>query len=54
MLSFMREQGPGEQPAGQGQNGNGEAQDFLTTTANSKNLRKNTTVVAILIGIRLV
>lgn len=62
MLSFMREQGggslPGEQVAGSGQrNGaapdKGEAQEYLTVAANSRNLRRSTILVAILVAIGL-
>jgi len=62
MLSFMREQ------AGDGQSGgsatgagqrdgvasdNGEAQEYLTVAANSKNLRNSTILVAVLVAIGL-
>ena len=62
MLSFLREQGPGEMPgneerAGGQRDGNmaagEEAQEYLTTAANSKNLRNSTIVVAILVAIGL-
>lgn len=55
MLSFMREQSPGDQPVGSGANPNGgETQDFLTVAANSRNLRKSTILVVILVAIGLV
>lgn len=54
MLSFMREQGAGDQTTVPGQNQGGEAQDFLTVAANSKSLRKSTILVTILIAIGLV
>jgi len=62
MLSFLREQSPGEMPGnesgGSGQReantpGKGETQDYLTVAASSKNLRKSTIVVAILVAIGL-
>lgn len=63
MLSFLREQGPGEMPgneAGAGGQRDGnmaageETQEYLTTTANSKNLRNSTIVVAILVAVGLI
>jgi preprotein translocase subunit SecG len=63
MLSFLREQGPGETPgteagaAGQRDAsipGGGETQEYLTVAANSKNLRKSTILVAILVAIGLI
>jgi preprotein translocase subunit SecG len=62
MLSFMREQGgeslPGEQVAGSDQRDSGapdkgENQEFLTVAANSKNLRRSTIVVAVLVAVGL-
>ncbi len=62
MLSFLREQSPGEMPGnesgGSGQReanapGKGEPQDYLTVAASSKNLRKSTIVVAILVAVGL-
>jgi hypothetical protein len=62
MLSFMREQEPqnasGRPAAGPGpQDGPlsdpSGAQEYLTVTANSKSLRRSTTVVAVLVGIGL-
>ncbi len=63
MLSFLREQGsgdlPGNEGAGPGQQdanmpGRGETQEYLTVAANSKNLRRSTILVAILVAIGLV
>ena len=55
MLSFLREQGSGDQPIGPGQNADGgETQDFLTVASNSRNLRKSTILVVILVAIGLV
>lgn len=63
MLSFMREQGaanPSEQasagtePQGIHPPGGPEAQEYLTVAANSKNLRRSTTLVAVLVAIGLV
>ncbi len=63
MLSFLREQGPGEMPGNAGGSpgqrdanvpGGGEPQEYLTVAANSKNLRKSTILVAILVAIGLV
>jgi preprotein translocase subunit SecG len=62
MLSFMREQGPGnpsEHPsAGVGpqdgsSSGAAGGQEFLTVSANSKNLRRSTIVVAVLVAVGL-
>lgn len=63
MLSFLREQGPGDVPGNDGHGPGrrdanapveGEAQEYLTVAANSKNLRKSTILVAILVAIGLV
>jgi preprotein translocase subunit SecG len=63
MLSFLREQGPGETPGNEAgaaslRDGNtaagGETQEYLTTVANSSNLRNSTILVAILVAIGLV
>jgi hypothetical protein len=63
MLSFMREQGAGNSsdhpsaetnPQGAGPAGGPEAQEFLTVAANRKNVRRSTTLVAILVAIGLV
>ena len=62
MLSFMREQAGDGQPGGQttGANqrdgvasDNGEAQEYLTVAASSKNLRNSTILVAVLVAIGL-
>ncbi|MHC4520232.1 MAG: hypothetical protein ACYTAS_16700 [Planctomycetota bacterium] len=62
MLSFMREQGgenlPGGRAAGTDKRDGaspdqGVPQEFLTTAANSKSLRKSTIVVAVLVAIGL-
>mgnify|MGYP001191803820 CR=1 FL=1 len=63
MLSFMREQGAGN-PSDRASAGTGsqdvssaagpEAQEFLTVAANSKNVRRSTVLVAILVAIGLV
>ncbi len=62
MLSFMREQGAGDLPANQaptsgrrdaGGADQAEAQDYLTVAANSKNLRRSTVFVMILVAIGL-
>jgi preprotein translocase subunit SecG len=62
MLSFMREQGagnlPGNQGTGSGQQGTGtsnhaDSQEYLTVAANSKNLRRSTILVMILVAIGL-
>jgi preprotein translocase subunit SecG len=62
MLSFMREQGGDSLPEGQGagaaqQEGTSpnreENQEYLTTVANSKNLRRSTIVVAVLVAVGL-
>lgn len=62
MLSFMREQGAGNPsdhpPAGTSPQGapsaaGPEAQEFLTVAANSKNVRRSTVLVAILVAIGL-
>lgn len=52
MLSFMREQGAGnssERPQASASPGAADAQEFLTVAANSKNLRRSTILVAILV-----
>jgi hypothetical protein len=63
MLSFMREHGAGNPsdhssatagPQGAQPPGGPEAQEYLTVAANSKSVRKSTTVVAILVAIGLV
>ncbi len=63
MLSFMREQEAGtssDHPSvgtdsqGVGPAGGPEAQEFLTVAANSKNVRRSTVLVAILVAIGLV
>jgi len=63
MLSFMREQGSGNpsdrSSAGTGSQGapsaaGPEAQEYLTVAANSKNVRRSTVLVAILVAIGLV
>lgn len=62
MLSFLHEQSPGEMPGnetgspGHGETGapnKGETQEYLTVAANSKNLRKSTILVGILVAIGL-
>jgi len=62
MLSFMRDQGgeslPAEQGAGASQREDAapasrESQEFLTVAANSKNLRRSTILVAVLVAIGL-
>ncbi len=62
MLSFLREQGPGEMPGNEaggtrqcetGAGADRENQEYLTTAANSKNLRNSTIVVAVLFAIGL-
>lgn len=55
MLSFMREQGSGPEPISPGPKAQGgEGQEYLTVAANSKNLRKSTILVIVLISIGLV
>lgn len=55
MLSFLREQSPGDTPGNEaGVPGKDEAQEYLTTTANSRNLRNSTIVVAVLVAIGLI
>ena len=63
MLSFMHEQGAGNpsdhssagtSPQGAGPVGSPDAQEFLTVAANSKNVRRSTVLVAILVAIGLV
>ncbi|MBN1360010.1 MAG: hypothetical protein JW993_05435 [Sedimentisphaerales bacterium] len=59
MLSFMREQGAADLPADQarardaGGSERGEPQEYLTVAANSKNLRRSTIFVMILVAIGL-
>lgn len=62
MLSFLREQSPGEMPGNEsgssGQReanapGKAEPQDYLTVAANSKNLRRSTIVVGVLVAVGL-
>ena len=58
MLSFMREQGAGNLPGNQGPRDaggqdQGEAQEYLTVVANSKNLRRSTIGVVVLVAIGL-
>jgi hypothetical protein len=62
MLSFMREQGgedlPGSPGAGSGPRDagaghKGDAQEYLTVAANSKNLRRSTILVVILVAVGL-
>ena len=62
MLSFMREEGGESLPAGQVAGaspregdtpGSGENQEYLTVAANSKNLRRSTILVAVLVAIGL-
>lgn len=62
MLSFLREQGPGDVPGTEGGSpgrrdanapAGGETQEYLTVAANSKSLRKSTILVAILVAIGL-
>ncbi len=62
MLSFMREQGPGNPSdrsssgvgAQEGRSGaNAGGQEYFTVASNKKNLRRSTIVVAILIGVGL-
>jgi preprotein translocase subunit SecG len=62
MLSFMRDQGGESLPAGQVAGASqhedaapdsGESQEFLTVAANSKNLRRSTILVAVLVAIGL-
>jgi hypothetical protein len=63
MLSFMREHGAGNSSdhssaaagsPGAPSSGGPEAQEYLTVAANSKSVRRSTTLVAILVGIGLV
>jgi len=63
MLSFMREQGAGNSsdrsPAGVGPQDakspeEGGAQEYLTVAANSKNLRRSTILVVVVLGVGLV
>src|SRR4030042_245527 len=62
MLSFMREQGAGDLPANKnagtgprdtGAPNQGDAQEYLTVAANSKNLRRSTILVMILVALGL-
>lgn len=62
MLSFLREQSPGEVPGNESAGsspreanaaGKGETQEYLTVAANSKSLRMSTILVAILVAIGL-
>ena len=62
MLSFMREQGagdlPGNQDTGSGPHGAGapdqaDSQEYLTVAANSKNVRRSSILVLILVAIGL-
>jgi hypothetical protein len=62
MLSFMREQGGEKLPAEQGAQTSqldgappegGDSQEYLTIAANSKNLRRSTILVAVLVAIGL-
>ena len=62
MLSFMREQGGENRPAEQGAQASqrdgappegGDSQEYLTVAANSKNLRRSTILVAVLVAIGL-
>ncbi len=58
MLSFMREQGAGDLPGSEGPQDaggrdQGETQEYLTVAANSKNLRRSTIGVMVLVAIGL-
>jgi hypothetical protein len=57
MLSFLREQGagdlPGNQDTGAGGSNPNDAQEYLTVAANSKNLRRSSILVLILVAVGL-
>lgn len=55
MLSFMREQGAGDLPGNESAGGpsQSEPQEYLTVAANSKNLRRSSILVMILVAVGL-